>query len=193
MAINVKVEGAKETSEYFRKLRKEASRLSSIANKRLGRLKYQGYEDTPAFRTWENDRGGVKFGVRGKSNAEVQSEYWRVRHFLDNRTSTIRGANKVLKDIAASTGMGYSGMKDLKNKSKTFFQLAQRISEYDKSVERAAEALDYQKIWQQINTMVKMDDISLDYAEDSAEQAEIIDRYLDMFIKQYNKIVDLLK
>lgn len=193
MAINVKVEGAKETSEYFRKLRKEASRLSSIANKRLGRLKYQGYEDTPAYHTWENDRGGVKFGVRGKSNAEVQSEYWRVRHFLDNRTSTIRGANKVLKDIAASTGMGYSGMKDLKNKSKTFFQLAQRISEYDKSVERAAEALDYQKIWQQINTMVKMDDISLDYAEDSAEQAEIIDRYLDMFIKQYNKIVDLLK
>lgn len=193
MAINVKVEGAKETSEYFRKLRKEASRLSSIANKRLGRLKYQGYEDTPAYRMWETDRGGVKFGVRGKSNAEVQSEYWRVRHFLDNRTSTIRGANKVLKDIAASTGMGYSGMKDLKNKSKTFFQLAQRISEYDKSVERAAEALDYQKIWQQINTMVKMDDISLDYAEDSAEQAEIIDRYLDMFIKQYQKIVDLLK
>lgn len=193
MAINVKVEGAKETSDYFRKLRREASRLSSIANKRLGRLKYQGYEDTPAYRQWESDRGGVKFGVRGKTNAEVQSEYWRVRHFLDNRTSTVRGANKVLKEIAASTGMGYEGMKDLKNKSKTFFQLAQRISEYDKSVQRAAEALDYQKIWQQINTMVKMDDISLDYAEDSEEQAEIIDRYLDMFIKQYNKIVDLLK
>lgn len=193
MAVEIKIEGDKKLTNYFRDLKRETSRLSAMANKRLNRLKWQGYEKTPAYREWESDRGGVKFGVKGKTVWEVQSEYWRVRRFLDDRTSTIRGANSFLKEMAQNAGIKYSTFKELKNKSATFFQMAQKISELDKTGEEAARALDYQKIWEAINVFLKMDKISLEYAEDSKEQAEIVDAYIDRFKAQLDVIRSKLK
>lgn len=165
-------------------LRKEVSRLSSIANKRLGRLKLQGYTDTPSYRAWE-ENGSVKFGVRGKSPQEVQREYWRVKHFLDNRTSTIKGANNFLKEIAGHTGMKNYPIDDLKKDMSTFFALAQRISEYDKSLGESARALDYQKIWEKINVLIEQDGINLALARDAKNRVEALDDMLKEFIRAF--------
>ena len=72
--MSIKVTGTKELE---RELRRQVTKLSSIANKRLGRLKMRGYEDSPAYEAWERG-GSVRFGVKGKSYDEVQAEYWRV-------------------------------------------------------------------------------------------------------------------
>lgn len=165
-------------------LRKEVSRLSSIANKRLGRLKLQGYTDTPSYKSWE-ENGGLKFGVRGKSPQEVQREYWRVKNFLDNRTSTVRGANNYLKEIASHTGMSKYPIDELKKDMGTFFSLAQRISEYDKSLGESARALNYQKIWEQINTLIEQDKINLSLASNAKDKVEALDDMLSQFIKAF--------
>ncbi|NMB08925.1 MAG: hypothetical protein GX981_11130 [Tissierellia bacterium] len=162
-------------SEEYRKFRKEVSRMASMANKRLKRLERNELTDLPAYQSWVKG-GAVRFGVRGKDYNQVQSEFWRLKRFLDNKTSLVRGANKYLKEIAENTGIKYNGLADLKTKSKKFFELANKIKEYYKMSELNALALDYQKIWEQINVQVKQGIIELTDIE-STEQT--LQRFID--------------
>lgn len=173
----------KET-EAGKKLRREVSRLSAMANKRIMRLREKGYTDTPSFKAWE-ESGSVKFGVKGKTIQQVQAEYWRVKRFLDNRTSTVRGANDYLKEMARSIGAKNVSIDELQNYSSNFFRLAQRISEYDKSLGNTAQALDYQKIWQEINKMIQNDNESLRLAKESVDSVEDMERLLNKFIEAF--------
>lgn len=150
----------KKASTYYKNLRKEVSKMASTANKRLARLESNDLTSSPAFRSWE-DSGGVKFSVKGKTNEEVASEYYRLKRFLDDTTSTVRGANSVLKEMAENTGIKYNGLADLKAKSKQFFDLASKVKQYLESAEQAGLALQYQKIWESINTYVKQAKIDL--------------------------------
>ena len=181
LKMGVKIEGTEELSKA---LKKEVQKMSRIANKRLGRLQMRGYTDTPSYKAWENDRGGVKFGVRGKNYQELQAEYWRVKHFLDARTSTIRGANSYIKEIGTAIGLK-GNINELRSYAKTIFQLAQRIQEYDKTIQNSAMALDYQKIFEQINTMIKDDEISFNVAKNGLKEVDNIEkalkRYLELF------------
>ena len=178
MALTIKL------TEAGRKLRQEVSRLSSMANKRLMRLRLKGYTDSPAYKSWE-ENGAVKFGVKGKSQREVQAEYWRLKKFLDNRTSTVRGANSYLKEMARSIGAGNMTIDELKIYSSNFFKLAQKISEYDKSLGRTAQALDYQKIWTEINKLMQEDNEVYNLAKESVDSVEDVENILNRFIEQF--------
>lgn len=171
MSINV-------ASDKYKELRSEVSRMASMANKRLRRLESNDLTDLPAFREWEQ-HGAIKFSVKGKNYQQLQSEYWRLKHFLDDRTSTVRSANKFLQEMAQNTGIKYKGLADLKAKSKQFFALAQKIKEYNQSIQQSALALDYQKIWEQINTYVKSTNTDLANAIDSNEQLEKFLQYME--------------
>lgn len=167
-----------------RALRQEVTRLSKVANKRLKRLRLAGYEDSPAFAAWERG-GGVAFGVKGKSNQQVQAEYRRVKQFLDNRTSTIRGANNMLKEIRDATGYGRkTSLRELRGKLKSFFRLAQRIAEYNKLAGDAAKALDYQKIWQEIRQLEKDDKIRLDMNAEADDWVDNVEKAMQAYIKE---------
>lgn len=168
----------KKASDEYKRLRKEVSRLASIANKRLDRLESNNLTMLPAYESWSQN-GKVRFSVKGKSKQEVQAEYWRLKNFLDNKTSTIKEANKFLKEMAQNTGIQYNGLNDLKTKSKRFFELANKIKEYNQKINQSAQALDYQKIWVQINTAVKQDYINLADAVSSDEQLERFLEYMD--------------
>lgn len=165
-------------SDKYKELKKEVSRLSSMANKRLRRLESNNLKLLPAYRAWESD-GAIKFSVKGKNYQQLQSEYWRLKHFLDDRTSTVRSANAFLKEMAENTGIKYNGLTDLKAKSKQFFNLAQKIKEYNQSINQSAQALDYQKIWQQINTYVNSTNTDLASAINSDEQLKKFLQYMD--------------
>lgn len=167
----------KATDEYKR-LRKEVSRLASIANKRLDRLETNNLTMLPAYESWQQ-MGGVRFSVKGKTKEQVQSEYWRLKSFLDNKTSTVRDANRFLREMAENTGIQYNGLNDLKTKSRKFFELAEKIKTYNQLINQTAQALDYQKIWQQINTAVQQDYINLADAVSSDEQLEQFLEYMD--------------
>lgn len=161
----------KLASDKYLELKKEVSRMASMANKRLNRLESNNLTLLPAYREWEQ-HGAIKFSVRGKNYNQLQSEYWRLKHFLDDRTSTVRQANKFLREMAENTGIKYRGLEDLKSKSKQFFELAEKIKQYNMTINQSAQALDYQKIWQQINTYVNNTNTDLASAISSDEQLE---------------------
>lgn len=168
----------KLASDEYLKLKKEVSAMASTANKRLVRLETNNLTMLPAYRAWE-DNGAIKFSVKGKDYNQLQSEYWRLKNFLDDRTSTVRQANKFLREMAKNTGIKYRGLADLKAKSEMFFKLAQKIKEYNKKIENTAMALDYQKIWEQINSYIKADKVNLGLATDSEEQLEKFLQYME--------------
>lgn len=151
---------------WSKELRKETSRLASTANKRLQRLENAGLESSPAYQKWIAE-GGQKFSVRGKSINEVQAEMARLRKFLDSKTSTIRGINATLKEMAANTGMKYKNLSELRAKSDNFFTLASKVEQYLRTVEDIASAIGYQKIWEAINVYVK--DAELDLGDSSVD------------------------
>lgn len=162
-------------SDKYKELRAEVSRMVSIANKRLNRLENNNLTMLPAYQSWEQN-GSIRFSVKGKDYNQLQAEFWRLKNFLDDRTSTVREANAFLREMAENTGIQYHGLEDLKNKSARFFELAEKIREYNQAIGQAAQALDYQKIWQQINTAVQQDALDLSEAVSSDEQLE---RFLD--------------
>lgn len=169
----------KLASEEYKALKKEVSRMASMANKRLKRLEKNELTHLPSYKAWE-ENGSVRFSVKGKTHQQLQSEYWRLKNFLDAKTSTVRGANSFLKEMAQNTGIKYNGLADLKTKSKKFFELANKIKQYYKNAEQSALALDYQKIWQQINEQIKQGVITIDN-EESTES--VLNKYLNAMDK----------
>lgn len=165
----------KLASDKYLELKKETSRMASMANKRLVRLERNELTELPAYKSWV-DGGGIKFSVANKDYNQLQSEFWRLKNFLDNKTSTVRQANSFLKKMASNTGIEYNGLADLKNKAKQFFKLADKIKEYYKASELNALALDYQKIWEQINTQVKQGVIDITGIEGTEQTLQ---RFID--------------
>lgn len=168
-----------KASDKYKELRKEVSRMASMANKRIDRLERNNLTMLPAYQAWEKN-GSVRFSVKGKSYEETQAEYWRLKKFLDDRTSTVKQANDFLRQMAENTGIQYNGLEDLKAKSAKFFELADLIKQYNQSINQSAQALDYQKIWKDINTYVLDTDADLADAVSSEEQLEKFLNYMNL-------------
>lgn len=165
--INEVQEKARRISEY----RAEASRLSSMANKRIARLEKNNLQDSPAYKKYLESGG--KFGVKGKSYNEVQKEVARLKRFIDSSTSTVRGTTKTLKEMAENTGIKYKNLEDLKSKSKNFFELASKVEQYLRNVEDMASAIGYQQIWEAIN----------EYSKESLEDLETGEVSIDSMVE----------
>lgn len=161
--------GIDEKQKRIKKFRQEASRMASMANKRLKRLEKNGLQDSPAYQKWL-ESGGEKFGVRGKDYNEVQREMARMRQFINSQTSTIKGVNNVLKEMADNTGIKYKNLKELRQSSKQFFELSSKIEQYLRTVEDMASAIGYQKIWEQVNQYVTTNKIELGNANNNIEE-----------------------
>lgn len=145
----------KGADERTRALLAEVSRKASMANKRLVRLERNNLTDLPAYRSWVEYGGGVKFSVAGKDYNELQAELARVNHFLESKTSLVREANKYMKDLAKMTGVKYEKVSELPNKLSGFFQLASQVEQYLRLTEQSASAIGYHKIWEVINKYVE--------------------------------------
>lgn len=173
----------------YQSLKREVSRLASMANKRLVRLENNGFEDSPAYKQWI-ESGGKKFSVRGKDYNELQKELARVRQFVNAKTSTIRGAQSVLKAIAANTGANFKG-KELWAQASNFFRVASMIEQYIRSTEDVASAIGYQKIWTAINQYTQANDIDL--AAMQVDMEQMVGNIAQMIgIEATNTVIDPL-
>ena len=166
------------------------NRYISLANKRIKRLEEAGLKDSPAYqKLMEN--GGAKFSVKGKTHNQLQQEVSRLTNFINAQTSTIRGVNNNLKEIAKNTGVKFTSLKDLRKKSKQFFTLASKVEQYLRTVKDIASAIGYQKIWESINSYVKDSSISIDEAQNDVEGIiNIVDRLITAPNKVANHGVD---
>lgn len=153
--------GVKFASDEYARLKAEVSKKASMANKRLVRLESNNLTETPAYKQWVNYKGGVKFSVKGKDYNQLQQELARLNNFINSTTSTVRGANKVLKEIAENTGIKYGSIKELQAKSKQFFELTSKIEQYLRQTENSASAIGYRKIWEAVNQYVQDEKIAL--------------------------------
>ena len=144
--------------------RAEIRKLTATANKRLDRLEKNGLESSPAYQKWLAD-GEVRFSVKGKDHNQLQKEVARLKRFLNSETSTVRGVNKTLKEMAKNTGIKYKNLKDLRSKSAKFFELASKVEQYLRTVDDIASAIGYQKIWEAINKYTKQRKQGLDEAD----------------------------
>ena len=138
-----------------RALLAEVQRKASMANKRLERLERNNLTDLPAYRSWVEYGGGVRFSVAGKDYNELQAELARVNHFLNSKTSLVRQANKHMKDLAKMTGVKYEKVSELPSKLSSFFKLASQVEQYLRVTEQSASAIGYHKIWEVINKYVE--------------------------------------
>lgn len=166
---------AKEYQEYLQakaqvnKLKNDISKLASMGNKRLRRLEKQGLTESPAYQKWV-EQGGEYFSVKNKSWNELQKELARIRQFTNAKTSTVRGLNQQLKDMASATGIKYKKVSELQAKSKQFFKLADMVEQYIRSTEGTASHLGYQPIWQAINETVKKEKLELGNVDNNLEE-----------------------
>ena len=164
-----------EAIEHEQKaLRAQVSHLASMANKRLDRLEKNELTSSPAYQKWEQN-GSHRFSVSGKSYSEVQSEYWRVKDFLEMRTSSVTGTKAVLQEIATNIGWGKIDFENIaltQEQLSNFFAIADTVSQYLESVDESAAALDYQEIWNTINAAYQQGKIDFNNAELDAEQMQ---------------------
>ena len=167
--------------------RKKISRLVSLANKRLKRLENAGLNDSPAYQKWV-ESGAEKFSVKGKDHNELQRELSRLKNFIESETSTVRGVNNVLKQMAQNTGIEYSNMQELKDNAKTFFELFSKVEQYLRTVDDIASSIGYQKIWESINQYVKDERITLSDAKMNIDQ--MIKVVTDMLKASNNRYID---
>lgn len=157
MAIEIKVTEtvrSKFTAEE-RKLRQEASRLSSLANKRLKRMEQQNLQSSPAYQSWV-DSGGAKFGVRGKTMDQVQAEIGRLNKFINQTTSTVRGAKNYYRKVGQNVGITeYKDIPDLQNKLNNFFEITAKVKEYLHNTKEIGVAINYKKVWEIVSDYVE--------------------------------------
>lgn len=171
-----------EKEKKIREFRREASRKASIANKRIQRLEKNGLTDSPAYKKYVEDGGG-RFSVRGKSYNEVQKEVSRLNRFINSKSSTIKGINSTLKEMAANTGIKYKNLTELREKSSKFFELSSKVEQYLRTVDDMASAVGYQKIWEAINTYTKEAKIDL---QDSENDIDSMIEKVTNAIKEYD-------
>lgn len=111
-------------------LQKVVGRLVSAGNKRLRSFEKAG-ESSPATRHIE--RSGGAFSTKGKNINELRTEYTRAKTFLQSKTSSRRGWNKVKKDTAETLKRhGVNGITP--DKLDDVLKVYERLKEVDPSV-----------------------------------------------------------
>lgn len=78
-----------------RELRSAVTRISGAANKRLsniGKLDFKG----PAY---ETAMAKGRFTAKGKSGSELKQEYWRLKRFMEDKASTVKGVKALRNEF----------------------------------------------------------------------------------------------
>ena len=182
--------------QRIRQLKQEISKKASMANKRLKRLEKNDLTNVPAYRQYVKG-GGVKFSVKGKNYNELQAELSRVNHFIDSKTSTVRGTNSVLKEIANTAKIKYNNLSELYSNVNQFFSIASKVEDYLNATGQTALAIGYQRIWEAINKYVEQEGkILLDTTRDLATALPDIakltgDLYFDHAMDDFDSVLDL--
>lgn len=173
--------------DNVKEVKAEMSRLASVANKRLQRLEKAGLENSPTYKKWVNE-GSNKFGVRGKNHNQLQAELARLKAFLNAKTSTIRGINTVLKDMANTTGIKYKNLTDLRAKADTFFELKSKVEQYLRNVDDIASAFTSTRLFNEINQYVA--DAKIDLSDSSVNIEDVVANVTDMLKATNNQPIN---
>lgn len=193
--IEIKVKKSGNVSKKERQLRQEASRLVSLANKRIKRIEQQGLIESPAYKKFVED-GKQKFGIRGKNVDEVKQEIARMNDFINKQTSTVKGTKKYLENVGKSVGITkFENHKELQDELNTFFRGVDKVRDYLRNSKEVSVAIGYSKIFEVVSDYVEevnteldsIDDLIIEMAEKVVESTgygkadEMLDSFMDKF------------
>jgi len=114
----------------------------------------------------------------------------RLRRFINAETSTVKGVNNTLKEMAKNTGINYKNLEDLKSKATKFFELASKVEQYLRNVDDMASAIGYQKIWEAINQYTR--EAEIDLSDSDSKIDEMIKNVTDA-LKEYDTPTPILQ
>lgn len=163
------------------KLYAKLKALYAEAKRNIRDLQRHNLGDTPAIQKLE-ENGKIKFSVKGKTYNELQSDYFRLKRFVEAETSTVEGATNVLENIAKNTNIQYNDLNDLISKSRVFFDIASKVEQILEAQSQLAFTMGYQTIWTAVNNMVERKKINLQDIDNIEEAANIV---YDSLINEY--------
>ena len=120
-----------------------------------------------------------------------------MNHFINSKTSTVRGTNSVLKEIANTAKIKYNNLSELYSNVNQFFSLASKVEDYLNATGQTALAIGYQRVWEAINKYVEQEGkILLDTTRDLATALPDIakltgDLYFDHAMDDFDSVLDL--
>ena len=183
---NIKVTAKRDDTDSKQRekaLRREVSRKASLANKRLKRLEKNGLTDAPAYRNWYDYKGGVKFSVKGKDHNELVAEMARLDRFINAKTSTVRGVNSMLKQVASNANISYHYIGELNAKLSGFFQLYSQIQQYLENSLQIANSIGSDMVMDTISNYVQENHIALEGGVDVYN--DMVEDIADLLREQY--------
>lgn len=197
--IDVNITKTEVLTQKEKELRREASRLVSLANKRLKRIEQQDLIESPAYKKYVED-GKQKFGIRGKSMEEVKQEIARINDFINKKTSTVTGTKQYLDNVAKSVGITkFENYKQLQDQLNTFFRGVDKVKEYLQNSKEVSVAIGYSKIFEVVSNYVEevgseldsIENLVVEMAEKVVEGAgygkadEMLDDFMNKFLDNF--------
>lgn len=180
--ISVNVTQNRDIAKDIKDLKVQISSMKEVVRKRIKRIQERDFVKTPAYKqAVENDL--LAISVKGKSYQELQSEFWKLRNFLDMKTSTIKGINSYLDNIQNAIGTSITDKETLNNYLDIFFDMVERLQEQLEASGETAQALDYRKIFNAVNTIVKQD------TRDLKSLVKDVQGYQSGFNEAYDKLI----
>ena len=116
-----------------KELAQVTSILASAANKRIARIEKAGVT-SPAVSNVKSHEG--RFSVKGKNTNQLRGEFARARNFMNNVTSTVKGAKSSARQIEKNLGLGKTNKKTGKAVPSSLKKEHKRISQKRERLEK---------------------------------------------------------
>lgn len=156
-------------STVYNSSRKEIQRLVNLANKRVERLRNNDLTMTSAYRQYFDYRYGQKFSVKGKTKQELYAEVMRLTKFLNDSTSTVRGAISEARKMMI--GAKKAKVADVKKFIDRYGELIENAKHIFKKTEEAGNAINYAKLKKVVDQYIKENYDTFTQSEDYLEKA----------------------
>lgn len=164
--INVELYTEKTGAKSKRdSIARQVSRYAQMANKRMQRLEDNNLQMVGAFKEWER-QGKPHYSVKGKDYNELQSEFWKIKKVLDDTTSTVRGANYYLRNIASQMGFKNMSLSQIKENVVGYWKVFSRVKQYLSTVENEGYNIGSPRIQEMITNYVTTSKRDLNNVED---------------------------
>lgn len=157
----------KRTEESLQEFKKRLLAMQSAVNKRLARIEQAGLTEDSIYRNLReqgliNDKGQVRFSVKGKNWQELQTQYYQMLRVLNAKTGSVKSIREHAKSLAKTIGFSFTKNGFTLNAQLTdFFRVYRVLEDYYDKVQKSAIAMDYRRLFRAIEKSLSIEKSSI--------------------------------
>lgn len=169
-------------------LSRVVSRLASAGNKRVKRLMKANDVTSPALFGLSRT-GNFKFSVKGKNTQQLLKEFLRVKQFLEQETSTVKGARKVQEQVIRTLKREHN-ISITNEQYSQFFRMYEKLKEINPAVgDKLMKYNVLDEIAQRMDYSSDLNDVFASMLEDLEKiYEESVNKYNDYDISQFFRL-----